>query len=369
MENSPLLELNRKVINGTSNGKIIWQPRIIAYFDDREFNNIPFEAPYTGMNRYDVYRKIGCSDRLYHFGAAIQPVFDETIKMYTKELNAMEYETRIETPEGILTSVFRRNTSNPGIYPKKWYVTNEEEMKALIYLENATHYTFNKPFYDAMFQEYSDLGLPALYIPRVNIQKLFHEYMGIEGTFYALQDYPDTVEACFAAMASNQDRYMDVLLETPFEWVNYADNIHCGLLPPELFLKYVLPVYQHRNERLQKKGFFTFSHWDGDVKALLPYIKETGLDGIEAITPFPQGDVSLKEAKEHMKDTFLLDGIAALLFNKSYPLDMLKQQVNECIELFAPRLILGISDEMSSTGDIERVKIVQEMVDDYNSKC
>lgn len=43
-----------------------------------------------------------------------------------------------------------------------------------------------------------------------------------------------------------------------------------------------------------------------------------------------------------------------------------KAQVKECIELFAPKLILGISDEMSSTGDLERIRIVREMVDEYN---
>lgn len=368
MINTDLLELNRKVIKKQSNGKIIWQPRIIAYFDDREFNNIPLPQPYTGLNRYDVYRKIGCSDRTYHFGAAIEPVFDESIKMYSREINSFEYESIIETPVGVLTQTYRRNSSNPGIYPQKWYVTNEEEMKTLIYLENSTNYRFNKELYQSMYETYADLGLPAIYIPRVNIQKLFHEYMGIENTFYALDDYKDTVEACFEAMGHNQDRYIDVLLDTPFEWINYGDNIHCNLLPPEYFLKYVMPVYQHRNDRLHKKNLFTYSHWDGDVKTLLPYAKETGLDGIEAITPFPQGDVSLKEAKKHMGDMFLLDGIAALLFNDDYPLSELIDQIEECIELFAPNLVLGISDEMPSTGNLDRVRIVQELVDNYNSK-
>ena len=36
------------------------------------------------------------------------------------------------------------------------------------------------------------------------------------------------------------------------------------------------------------------------------------------------------------------------------------------IDLFAPNLILGISDEISSTGDIERVRVVKEIVDRYN---
>jgi len=41
-------------------------------------------------------------------------------------------------------------------------------------------------------------------------------------------------------------------------------------------------------------------------------------------------------------------------------------QTKKIIDLFAPKLILGISDEISSTGDIERVKIVGNMVEEYN---
>lgn len=44
------------------------------------------------------------------------------------------------------------------------------------------------------------------------------------------------------------------------------------------------------------------------------------------------------------------------------------EQVRECIDLFAPKLILGTSDELSSTGEIERVRMIREYVDEYNRK-
>lgn len=111
------------------------------------------------------------------------------------------------------------------------------------------------------------------------------------------------------------------------------------------------------------------SHWDGDTKSLLKYAKQTGLDGIEAITPKPQGDVTLKEVKEALgDDMWLVDGIAAILFNKEFPVEDLMDQVKECIDLFAPKLILGISDELSSKGDIERVRMISKLVEEYNEK-
>lgn len=63
---------------------------------------------------------------------------------------------------------------------------------------------------------------------------------------------------------------------------------------------------------------------------------------------------------------WLLDGIAAILFNKEYPKEQLLAQAKECIELFAPNLILGISDELPSYGDIERIRVVGDLVEEYN---
>ena len=120
---------------------------------------------------------------------------------------------------------------------------------------------------------------------------------------------------------------------------------------------------------MHKYDKFTSSHWDGDCKILLPYAKECGLDAIEAITPIPQGDVTPLEMKKALGDEiFLIDGIAALLFQDDYPIEELENQTREIIELFAPKLVLGISDEISSLGNLERIRFVGGIVDDYNAK-
>jgi hypothetical protein len=46
---------------------------------------------------------------------------------------------------------------------------------------------------------------------------------------------------------------------------------------------------------------------------------------------------------------------------------VLEECTRRLIELFAPKLILGISDEISSTGDIERIRLVGKIVEEYNA--
>ena len=64
---------------------------------------------------------------------------------------------------------------------------------------------------------------------------------------------------------------------------------------------------------------------------------------------------------------WLLDGIPAIYFDETFDEQTLINCTKECIDLFAPSLILGISDEISATGDIERIRLVGQVVDDYNA--
>ena len=206
-----------------------------------------------------------------------------------------------------------------------------------------------------------------MFMPRMNVQSLYIERMGVEKGVYAMFEWPTEIEAYFAALEENHDRLIDVINASPVDIINFGENLHAGTLSPDLFLRYHLPACQRRCERLRAAGKFTCSHWDGDVKPLLPYARETGLDGIEAITPAPQGDVTLEEMRDALgDDMFLLDGIPAIYFDETYPVDVLIECTEKLIEYFAPRLVLGISDEISSTGDIERLRVVGDIVDGYN---
>jgi hypothetical protein len=212
-----------------------------------------------------------------------------------------------------------------------------------------------------------DLGAPTMFMPRMNVQSLYIEKMGVENGIVAMYEWRDEIETFFAKLEDNHERLIDVINQCPIEIINYGENIHAGTLSPELFLKYHLPACQRRSDKLHQAGKFVCSHWDGDTKPLLKYAKETGLDGIEAITPIPQGDVTLEEIKEGLGDElFFIDGIPAVYFDHTFSEKTLLDFTEKLIDMFAPKLILGISDEISSTGDVERIRLVDKLVNSYN---
>jgi hypothetical protein len=98
------------------------------------------------------------------------------------------------------------------------------------------------------------------------------------------------------------------------------------------------------------------------MRPLIRDIRESPFDAIEACTPQPQGDVTLEEIKEALGERILLDGIPAVYFLPYYPEETLVACARRLVDLFHPRLVLGISDEIPPNGDIERVRLIGELV-------
>lgn len=360
-------KLNEDVMFKRANGKIIWQPRIDCWISDKLFETGHLPEGYDGLSKAEIYKELGCSARVYEYNSSFKPVYNDTVKRYTKQDG--DYTVNyIETPIGIVNQVLKGSKSTWAKYIEKQFVSDEKDLKVMDYVEANCNWIWDEKAFNETNKEWGRLGAPCVYMPRVSMQKLYIELMGVEDAIYAVYDYPDTVKGYFNTLRESHLRLIDVINKSPINIINFGDNIHSGTLSPEFFKEYVLEEYQLRCERLHSAGKFIHAHFDGDNRGLMEYYQQTGLDGIEAITPKPQGDVTLEEVKQHLGNMFLIDGIPAIYFDKTFSEEILIECVEKVIDLFAPNLVLGISDEISSTGDIERIRLVGEIVDKYNSR-
>ncbi|MCL2700388.1 MAG: hypothetical protein FWE88_01695 [Phycisphaerae bacterium] len=364
-----LTQLSLDVPFRRSGGKVIWEPRIGAWYTDRLPPQQWFPMPerYQGMSLPALYRDLGCANRVYDFCYAIRNVEDPRVRIERNDLAPNEYEVTIHTPVGRQYARYRVSPNSWWHEPIKWPVASPEEMRVAAWRERHRTWVWDQAMYEKECEEWKGLGAVNFCIPRTTTAKLYLEEMGIANTIYALMDWPAVCEEYFDALEESQSRLIDVINASPILRVNFGDNLHSGTTSPEIFARYILPVYQRRSEQLHRAGKFVFAHWDGNCKGLLEYARDTGMDGIEAITPIPQGDVTLEETKAALGDMVLIDGIPAVFFDTHFTEQTLIDCVKKILDLFAPNLCLGISDEMSATGDLERIRLVTQVIDEYNA--
>jgi len=77
------------------------------------------------------------------------------------------------------------------------------------------------------------------------------------------------------------------------------------------------------------------------------------------------GDMTLEEIKDAVDDKLVcLDLLPAIHFLSHYSMKECLDFARRVIDMFAPRLILGISDEISEVGEIEKVEAITDLVRD-----
>ncbi len=353
---------------------IVWQPRLEHWYN---VNQVRGTLPnqYKDASLFEIYKDLKASVR-YFYGEEQDISSPNTYIIYEYRNGAMVKE--IQEGDNIyvyLSSPFGelQGRKRLGEWGCSWHyvehpVKKVEDLKIMEYIVKNTTYHFDYSFYQEAKKTLGEWGEIQFYWERSPFQRLYLQYAGIENTLELIQEYPSRLKEYLKVAEEAENALFEILKSCPVKILNFGENIDGRFDSPRLFNEYLLPYYQKRIRELHQAGKFCHIHMDGALKPLLPYLQDTGFDGIEGATPLPQGDVSLEELKEAMGDMILLDGIPMLLFLPEYSYQELEEYTLRTLELFAPNIILGISDEISPLGDIEKVRFVSQLVEKWNNE-
>jgi hypothetical protein len=359
-------EVNLKIFEKKTANQVLFQPRIEWWY---QYNKIRGTLPprYQKMDLLELFDDLDVSIRYFSYATGLPDAI--RVRHSKKPKEKIEGEKRFliyDTPKGELVEESKQSSDGAWRILKFLVETIGDIEKAIWLFENTSCILIRENF-EKGSKFVGERGEPQFFVPRSGYQRLAIELMGIENLIYLLVDFPKKVERLMQAINNSYDSlYEDIISYGKVKIINFGENIDANIVPPRYFEKYCLPFYDKRSRQLQKAGIYTHIHIDGSFKPLSKYLKDLPFDGLEALTPLPQGDVSLEEMKDAVGEKILLDGIPAIIFLPDYPLEKFKDFIRKIIELFWPRLILGASDEVPPPADIERVRIVSEIVNNFN---
>jgi hypothetical protein len=359
-------EMNLRVFQRKPIPHVFFQPRIEPWIHwHKIFGTTPPAYRYESANQ--VFDALDCSMRYVHYYTDMpDPVvvsFDPKVVIKTFE-DEERQEVIYQTPYGDLHET-RHFTIDHTWRTVGFAVKNREDLRALTWLHQHLQFHFDAGNFIQGSDYMGERGEPQFWVPKSPYQALAQIWMKLQDLIYALADYPKEVEASMAAIDASYDPlYQEIARSGLVKIVNFGENIHEQLLSPGYLKHYLLPFWEARVAQLHAAGIFTHVHIDGYFNNLLPTLKELPFDGIEALTPVPQGDMTLEAIKAQIGDKVLLDGIPAVLFTDTYSREELMQTTERIIEMFSPNLVLGISDELPEGAGleaIERVRLIAAM--------
>jgi len=354
-------EMNLRVFQRQPVPHVLFQPRMEPWFDwHTQFGQMP-EA-FAGLDLRGLYDACDCSMRTFQYYSGLQsPIVVE----YESEVALIEQRdgdrlTRVyRTPCGDLVETQHLTLDNT------WRVTgfavqNEDDLRALAWLFRHMRYHFDSNLYQEGSLWIGDRGQPGFWVPKSPYQALAQQWMRLSDLVYALADCPTQVHEAMDAIDSSYDALYDELIAGGLaRIVSFGENLHDSLFSPAWFVRYLLPWYHRRAGQLRSAGIITHVHLDGYFHSLLPLLGDLPFDGLEALTPEPQGDVTLDEIREYIGDKILLDGIPAVLFTDTYSREELMACAERVVSLFHPNLVLGISDEVPEGAGAEAIERVR----------
>jgi hypothetical protein len=358
-------KMNLRVFQRKPIPQVFFQPRIEPWFDwHRIFDSTPEAYKYEQVT--DLFDALDCSMRYVHYYTGMpDPVvqrYNSHVKIERQEKNGRAVVV-YHTPFGDLTET-QHFTIDHTWRTVGFAVKNRTDLRALRWLYENAEFSFDQAAFLQGSAYVGERGVPQFWVPKSPYQALAQVWMKLDDLIFALADCPEEVEATMQAIDRSYDPlYEGICASGTVNIVNFGENIHEQLLSPSYFKRFLLPFWEKRVGKLKSAGIFSHVHIDGYFKHLLPLLKEIPHDGLEALTPLPQGDVSLEEIKEYIGDKILLDGIPAVLFMDTYSREQLMQTTERIVALFHPNLILGISDELPQGAGLEameRVKIIAD---------
>jgi len=350
--------MNLAVFQRRDPGGVLWQPRLEYWYEvNRARGTVPEQL--KGATLIDVYDY--CQASMRYFTKPLRQRY-RNVRVEERWESEKRLRTTWHSAVGALTEVTHFDEWGLSGYHTEYKLKGPHDFVALEYSLADEEWEWDQALYEQDLQRVGNRGCPQFYFRRSPVQALFIEHMGFERAIYMLYDHPELVQR-YVEVASQADNTMyDVLCHAPVQILNLGENIDAAMDPPPIWREHLVPYYRRRVAQLQAAGKFVHIHVDGAMKPLLPHLRDCPWDGIEAATPLPQGDISLQQIKEALGDSVLLDGIPAVYFLPSFSEDTLMECVRELVDLFYPRLVLGISDELPPDGLIDRVRLVGQLV-------
>lgn len=263
--------------------------------------------------------------------------------------NELTIRETIKTPLGEVWRTLIPGMAYETTWVKDFYVKNSDDYKIMEFMIRDAIY---HPDYERFYKLEKELGEDGIIVTHIGyspFQRMWIELMGVERLSFDLFDKKKEFHSLYETILEKQKEIWKIVADSPAQLVEYGGNISGDIIGPERFSQYHLPVYNEFASLLHKKGKYLAVHMDGMLANLKEVIKKTEIDIIEAFTPPPTGNLSLREARSLWKDKVIWINFPSSI-HMSPPEKIRAHTINLLQEAIpGDRFLIGITENIPET--------------------
>lgn len=343
----------RAAILGEETDRVAWSPNL-AYM----FERLPTELQELGHMGF--CKMIG-ADLLNRFGECpVRRIESEDVGVREWTEGDKTYGERV-TPVGTIRHVYTSSEEGNTSFLVEHPLKTAEDCKVQLWIEE--HARFERDAAVVASKESLDINMLIPEATKSAFQYMVEYLLGTEQVIYGLMDYPDEMEALWAALRENNRKALAIAAESDLDFFLTWEDSSTQNYSPSMYEKYIAPEICEWSAMLAANGKHYIQHACGHIKDLIPSMNACGVCAVESLSPVPTGNVTLKEARNALDPKIgIIGGIEPTeLLNRS--LKDLKPYVEQTIaDGSAGPFVLANSDSCPPGVTIEKFKLISEIV-------
>ena len=246
---------------------------------------------------------------------------------------------------------------------------SEDDIPVMKFIYENTRFEPDYDYAHQRLKQVGDQGVVLCYLPKSPFMHLLALEAGVVAVTMAALTMPDEFQDLLDTMKKAFDQAAQIAVDSPAEVLMIPENLSSEMVGPDLFEMYMYDYQKEWTTKIREAGKFSFIHIDGTLSGLLQQEASVGFTVLEALTPYPVGDLKWEDLAGIVGDSksILWGGIPGVYFTASVSDDEFDRHVKQLLTIMVKqaRYVLGVADQVPPDCLERRVKRVSMLVDQF----
>jgi len=196
-----------------------------------------------------------------------------------------------------------------GEWRQEYLVKKTEDYKIVGRALSDSKFMLTEKAFDESEAKLGDSGITVgqlgpLGTGRTPFQKIQVDYAGLEKfSIDIVLEVPELMEL-LELMNEVLYKQIECILPSKVNQIKLWENLSIVTMGPGLFRRYLAPVYEKILKMFEGTEKKLLVHYDGKLKVVANDIAKLAFDGIDSLTPPPEGDLQIAEARSFWPNKF-----------------------------------------------------------------